>query len=31
MNIIAQLEFELANYDVTAQHINHSATGVSSH
>ena len=28
MNVIAQLEFELAYYDVAVQHISHDTTGV---
>ena len=27
MNAIARLKFELANYDITVQHVNHNATG----
>ena len=29
VNVIARLEFELTNYDITAQHVNHYATGTS--
>ena len=28
VNVIAQVEFELANYDVKVQYVNHYATGV---
>ena len=27
MNVLAQLEFELADYDIAVQHINHYTTG----